>query len=247
MRYMIDTIMFDLDGTLIQYSQESFIGTYFPELKKVFIKLGLDPDVSISAVLAGIKAMVLNDGSVLNTHTFWQTFAESMRISSEMLALVEAACDSFYTSDFGKVRTIVKQNDISKQLVRKMAEKGYTVVLATNPMFPLCAVETRLGWIGLELNDFELVTYYANSSFCKPNPDYFHEVLMKIGKTPEQCFMAGNHPVEDMAAQKLGIEVFLVTDFLENDSGTDISAFRKGSLAELEAYLAAFPDILPEK
>jgi len=231
---MIDTFLFDLDGTLLQFSQAEFISTYFGRLSRVFTRLGLDAAAAIDAVWSGTKAMVMNDGSRLNAARFWEKFSEDLSLSDEKRQLVEAACDDFYTNDFDAVKSVMKPTDISKRLVRSLQSRGYGVVLATNPMFPACAVATRLRWIGLVPEDFLLVTHYANSTYCKPNPGYYREILMKIGKEPEQCLMAGNNPVEDMSAGDLGFSTFLVTDCLENEAGVDISAFRQGSLAELE-------------
>jgi len=241
---MIDTIMFDLDGTLLHFSQKDFIGAYFSELTKVFIRLGFDAPKSIEALWVGTKAMVLNDGSVFNTERFWKGFAKHLGLSDEKLAEAEAACDLFYVNEFNNVKSVLSPNEIPKKLVRKMKEKGYGIVLATNPLFPECAVESRLAWSGLDMQDFILVTHYSNSTFCKPNPGYFREIFSKINKTPEECLMAGNNPAEDMIAGELGSEVFLVTDCLENEAGVDISAFRNGTLSELEAYLISMPDIV---
>jgi len=240
---MIDTILFDLDGTLIQYEQKAFIDAYFAELGKVFVKNGMDEKLAIIGVWAGTKAMVLNDGTALNIERFWQAFSKHMDIPHELIGSVEAACDRFYTNEFNAVKAVMIPSDIPERLVRVMAAKGYGVVLATNPMFPECAVESRLGWIGLKLRDFRLVTHYANSTFCKPNPGYYREILGKINKTPQQCLMVGNNPVEDMCAGELGMGTFLVTGYMENEAGADITAFRRGSLAELEAYLTGLPDI----
>ena len=239
---MLDTIMFDLDGTLLQYYQQEFIDVYFAELGKVFVRMGMDPERSIKGVWAGTKAMVLNDGSVLNIERFWHVFSEYMGLTGEPLRSVEAACDRFYSNEFNAAKVVMRPSEIPKRIVREMASKGYDVVLATNPMFPQCAVESRLGWTGLEIQDFKLVTHYSNSTFCKPNTEYYREILGKISKSPVQCLMVGNNPVEDMCAGLLGMETFLVTDYLENETGADISAFRRGTLAEMEAYLVALPD-----
>ena len=238
---MIDTILFDLDGTLLQFSQEDFINTYFAKLGKVFIRMGMDAEASIKAVWAGTKAMAINDGSILNSERFWMVFAEYLGLTDEKNKEVEAACDSFYTTEFDAVKSILRPNDVSKRLIRELTDRGYTVALATNPMFPACAVDTRLNWIGLRPGDFKHITHYANSTYCKPNPGYFSELLNVIKKAPEQCLMAGNHPVEDMSAEKLGIETYLVTDCLENEANVDISSYRRGSLAELEEYLMSLP------
>jgi len=235
--------MFDLDGTLLQFSQAEFIDAYFAELGKVFVRLGMDPAASSKAVWAGTKAMILNDGNMLNAGRFWTVFAEQMRLDARRRLEVETACDSFYANEFDAVKSVMTPNDISKRLVRAMSGKGYHVVLATNPLFPACAVETRLRWIGLEPGDFRLITHYSNSRFCKPNPRYYQEVFEKIGKAPEQCMMAGNSPVEDMSAGELGAQTFLVTDCLENEAGADITAIKRGTLAELEDYLMAMPGV----
>ena len=167
---MIDTILFDLDGTLVRFIQDEFLETYFKELGKVFVKLGLDAQKAVKGVWVGTKAMVLNDGSVLNTQRFWEAFSKHMDISDAQLCDVEAACDNFYSNEFNIARSVVKHSEIPKKIVRSMSERGYNIVLATNPYFPPCAVDSRLSWIGLDKNDFLLVTHYENSSFCKPNP-----------------------------------------------------------------------------
>jgi len=240
---MIDTILLDLDGTLLKYTQATFISVYFAELPKVFTRMGMDAELTVKAVWAGTKAMILNDGGRFNSQRFWETFALSLALSDEDLRMIEAACDSFYENEFNTVKTVMEPSEIPKRLVRALGSKGYHVVLATNPLFPACAVATRLGWIGLEPRDFQLITHYANSMYCKPDLGYYREIFTKIGKMPEQCLMAGNNPAEDMVVGTLGCETFLVTDCLENESGMDITTLRRGTLAELEAYLISLPNI----
>ncbi|MCL1846543.1 MAG: HAD family hydrolase [Coriobacteriia bacterium] len=240
---MRDTVLFDLDGTLLQVTQDAFIGTYIAEIRKVFTRLGLDADLAVKALWAGTLAMVLNDGSTFNIQRFWQTFTEYLELSEDRLSTVEAECDRFYTHEFNVVEQVTTPNSIAKRLVHSLKAKGYTVVLATNPLFPACAVETRLNWIGLKPQDFALVTHYANSTYCKPSLGYYQEIFTKIGKTPQQCLMVGNNPVEDMSVAELGTETFLVTDCLESEGEVDITTFRHGSFTELEEYLDSLPDL----
>jgi len=240
---MIDTILFDLDGTLLPFSQDAFIGVYFTELKKVFVKLGFDADQSVAAVWAGTKAMIMNNGSQPNSQRFWQGFADRLSLDDEQVKIAEDACDSFYSNEFNVVKKIMEPTDIPKRLIKAMLQKGYSIVLATNPLFPMCGVESRMGWAGLDPLDFLHITNYSNSTFCKPNLGYYEEIFTKINKAPDQCIMIGNNPAEDMCARELGAATFLVTDCLENETGMDISVFQHGSLAELETYLTSFPDV----
>ena len=240
---MIDTILFDLDGTLLRFTQKAFIDKYFAELSKVFDRIGLDADRAAKAVWAGTEAMTLNDGNCFNKERFWDSFGGAMGIGGARLEEIEAACDSFYANEFNAVKSIVDQSDIPKRIVWKLKQKGYNLVLATNPLFPFCGVKTRLAWCELDECTFSLVTHYGNSKFCKPNLEYYREILAKISKAPQQCRMIGNNPAEDMVASELGMEVFLVTDYLEEDDDTDITVFRRGSLVELEATLSLLPAV----
>jgi len=240
---LIEAVLFDLDGTLLQCSQSLFLETYFGELEKVFARLGLDPGAAIKAMWAGTKDMMLNDGSESNARKFWRRFALETDLSPERQNAVEAACDAFYTNEFNLVKKVVEPGAAASRIVGALRQKGYCLVLATNPLFPLCAVESRLEWIGLSANDFCYITHYENSSFCKPSAGYFRRICETIGKAPASCLMAGNNPSEDMGAAALGMEVYLVTDHLENEAKADVSAFRRGTLADLERYLASFPAI----
>ena len=242
---MIDTILFDLDGTLLQFYQAEFIAVYFSKLKKVLTGMGLDADLASKTVWAGTEAMVLNDGTKLNSERFWDKFAGLMSLSGERLKAVEDACDKFYSNEFDEIKTVMKNADpgLPRRLVDSLASRGFTIVLATNPLFPTCAVTTRLGWVGFRPQDFYLITDYTNSTYCKPNPDYYREIIRKINKEPGQCLMIGNNTSDDMSAGALGMETFLVTDYLENEAKMDVSAFRHGTLAELEVYLASLPDV----
>ena len=46
--------------------------------------------------------------------------------------------------------------------------------------------------------------------FCKPNPEYFTEVLAHLGRDPEMCMMIGNDPAKDIPAGRVGITTFFI-------------------------------------
>ena len=111
------------------------------------------------------------------------------------------------------------------------------MALATNPLFPAVATESRIRWTGLEPDEFEFYTTYENIGWCKPNLDYYREVLRRAGVTAEDCLMVGNDVGEDMVAAELGMDVFLITDCLINKTGEDISKYPNGSFEELREYI----------
>lgn len=229
----ITTALFDLDGTLLPMDQMGFTKTYFGLLVQKAAPFGLKPQPTIDAVWAGTKAMVKNDGSAPNDRRFWDTFCPLVGVEESVLRPV---FDKFYAEEFHGARSACGENPCAAQAVRGLKARGYDVVLATNPIFPLVGVRTRLSWVGLAPEDFSLVTTYENSRFCKPNPAYFQEIVEKLGKTPRECLMVGNDGVEDTAAAKAGLSLYLTTDCLENGDKVDLSQFPHGSFRDFLTY-----------
>ena len=145
--------------------------------------------------------------------------------------------DDFYVNEFKNIYKYCGYTEKAREVISLAKELGYRVVCATNPIFPAVATETRIGFAGLKPEDFELYTTYENSSHCKPNPDYYHEILDKIGCVPQECLMVGNDAREDMIATELGMKGFLLTDCLINRDNTDISQFENGGYNRLLEYI----------
>ena len=230
----ITTVLFDLDGTLLPMDQETFTRAYFTELGKKLAPHGYDPKELVSALWAGVAAMVKNDGSCTNEQAFWVVFAS---IYGEKAYADTKYFDEFYRNDFNKVQPSCGFNPEAKKIVDKIKANGYRVALPTNPLFPDTATMWRIRWAGFEPDEFEYFTTYDNSSFCKPNPKYYQEFLDKIGARPEECLMVGNDVDEDMIAETLGMKVFLLTDCMINRHGKDISQWPHGGSPELNEFI----------
>ena len=213
-------VLFDLDGTLLPMDQDKFIEAYMGTMAKKLATYGYEPKVLGNGVFAGIKSMVSNDGSITNEEAFWNAF---VGIVGEHVKEDLPIFDDYYRNEFQGVAEVCGYDKRAKEIIDYIREKGYQIVLATNPLFPSIATESRMRWAGLDKEDFVLYTTYENSSFCKPNPKYYLEILEKIGVTPEECLMVGNDVTEDMVAEALGMKVFLLTDCIINKENKDIS------------------------
>lgn len=224
---MITTVMFDLDGTLLPFEQDDFVKLYFGELCKITQPLGYEPKTFVADIWEATGAMVKNDGSRSNHDAFWETF----RAKNTDKPNIEPICNDFYVNEFDDVKCCLKYKISRKSLIERLHKAGLDVILATNPIFPKCAVETRLAWVGLSAEDFSYITSYENSQFSKPNPDYFTEILEKRGKSAEECVMIGNSVPEDIVPTKaLGIKSYLIPEFLENPDSVDIGGFKAFTL-----------------
>lgn len=230
---MIKNILFDLDGTLLPMDQDKFANGYFSRLVKKLAPLGYDPKKTVDGIWAGTAAMVKNNGDCTNEQAFWNKFGE---IFGEKAIKDKPVFDEYYRVEFQDVKTDCGFNTQAAGTVKKLKKDGFKLILATNPIFPAVATESRIKWAGLDKDDFLLYTTYENSHYCKPNPDYYKEITEKLSLNPTECLMVGNDAEEDAAAEKLGMKVFLLTDCLINKKGKDISGYPHGGFKELTEY-----------
>ena len=230
----ITTVLFDLDGTLLPMDQDVFIKKYFGLLAQKLAPHGYDPEKLIQAVWAGTKAMVMNDGRGTNKEIFWITCDAALGCKASKDADIHA---DFYRNEFNQVQEVCGFRPMAAEIVRSLKNKGYRVVLATNPLFPAIATQNRIRWAGLRPEDFEYITTYENAHYCKPNLQYYRQILEQLHLQPEECLMVGNDVDEDMVARQLGMQVFLLTDCLINKTGEDISSYPNGGFPELAYFL----------
>ncbi len=230
-------VMFDLDGTLLPMDMDEFTGGYFKMLAKKAAPHGYEPQSLVKAIWHGTAAMVRNDGKSKNEDAFWKDFAA---VCGEKVLKDRPLFEEFYANEFSEAKQFCGFNPRAAETVRSIREKGLRVALATNPLFPSVATEKRIRWAGLEPEDFEFFTTYENIGFCKPNPDYYRELLRWAGLNGEECLMVGNDVGEDMIASTLGMRVFLLTDCLINKAGEDIDRYPHGGFDALNEYVARF-------
>lgn len=227
-------VFFDLDGTLLPMDQETFVQGYFGRLCKKMVPFGFDPKLLVKGIWAGTEAMINNDGTCTNEERFWQVFPA---VCGEGVREHIKTLDEYYANEFQQVKNDCGYTPDAAKAVSLVKELGLTPVLATNPIFPSVATESRARWAGLDLNDFAYYTVYENSSYCKPNPDYYRAILDRLGADPTEALMVGNDVDEDMIAGTLGMKTFLLTNDLINKNGEDISQWPHGGFEELFAYL----------
>lgn len=227
-------VLFDMDGTLLPMDIDVFTRAYFKLLTKKLLPYGYEPKTLIDGVWAGTEAMVRNDGSRRNIDVFWERFAD---FAGEHVLADRPLFDEFYRVDFQRASSSCGYNPEAKATIALCKERGFRVAVATNPIFPASAMESRLRWAGIDPKEFDLITSYENSSYGKPNPDYYREVARTLGVEAEECVMVGNDVGEDMIAEPLGMKVFLLTDCLINRENADISQWEHGGYASLQNFI----------
>ncbi len=224
------TILFDLDGTLLEMHTEPFVKNYLKELGG-FIGDRYDAEKLLALIWDATKAMIISqEPEKTNEEVFIEHFIAHSGLNKEE---VWPVFDAFYRDVFPTLSHLTYPSPWAKKIVDAAKQKGYRVAVATNPVFPRMAIHNRLAWIELSPEDFELVTVYEESHFTKPNPGYFLEICSKLGVKPTECIMIGNHMQEDMVAGKLGMKTFLVTNYLEDRGEPQYEVDQRGTIQEL--------------
>lgn len=203
---MIEAVLFDLDDTLLGNNMENFVPRYFALLGRYARPFIADQELFFHVLQAGTETVMRNvDTAVSNRDVFWAYFQQHTGLDP---AEAEPFFEQFYRGDFNQLETITQRRLIATELMRACIEKGLQIVIATNPVFPRTAVESRLRWAGVPVDDhdYALVTTYENMHATKPHTIYYREILERIGTAPSAALMVGDdwrNDIEPAAAMGL--------------------------------------------
>ena len=231
--------LFDLDGTLLSIEADEFLKYYFGALSTKFKDLCAEEEDFIGLLMGSTKKMIKNDGSCSNQEAFMEDFMGKMDIEDRAEAeKIKKRFEEFYQKEFAALDQYFElDRETPAEIIEHLKAQGKKLVLATNPLFPKEAVAARLSWIGIDASDFELLTHYENMSYAKPNPNYYREILEKIGAEAEDCLMVGNDLKEDAAATELGIKTLIIEDKMIARKDSNYPVAWQGSLKEFKELI----------
>jgi HAD superfamily hydrolase (TIGR01549 family) len=229
----LKAILFDLDGTLLEHDMRNdFIPHYFALLSKHMAEW-IPPDKLAPSVMRGADAVTENDGSRTNEEAFAEVFYPLIGHPREEMG---PRFMDFYTRVFPALRQYTAPKPEARLAVQTAFDRGYDVVIATNPHFPDIATQHRLAWAGVDGFPYRKVTTYENSHFAKPSLGYYQEILDELGCAPEEALMIGDEAM-DMVAARLGCTTFLVPSASTNMAEIDPPPTYQGTLTDVIALL----------
>lgn len=236
---MTPTILLDLDDTLLDVNMQNFIPAYFKVLSEYLQDL-VSPELMLPALMGGTRKMMgKTDPERTLSEVFDDYFFSNIGIERSLL---KQRIDKFYDEEFPKLKDLTNQRPAAIEFVKNAFEDNYQVIIATNPVFPLKAINHRLRWAGLapEEKPFALVTSYETSHFTKENISYFPEILGKLGWMEDSVVMVGNDLKMDIEpASKSGLPVYWLQEGSVDTTGP--SEIPHGDFAELYSWLKKTP------
>ncbi|RLD13854.1 MAG: HAD family hydrolase, partial [Caldiserica bacterium] len=204
-------ILFDLDGTLLDMSFDKFINNYFGLLLP-FLSKKIKGDIK-RYVFESTDFMINKIDKRTNMEKFLSKFSE---LSGTEKSIIYNSFIDFYTHEFPKLSFLGRPKPYAKETILKLKESGVGIVLATNAIFPLLAIEERLKWADLEATLFDLITHMENMHSAKPHKEYYLEIMKKLKVEPEEVIMIGDDIERDiMPARILGIDSYQIDRDIE--------------------------------
>jgi len=232
--FMPLTLLLDLDDTLLDSNMDAFVPAYLKNLAG-FLLDRAKPQQVIRELLAGRSLMFENERPDLTLDdVFNQYFYPALGID---YAELQSELDRFYDDFFPSLKEFSTPRPAAVEMVECAFEKGWRVVIATNPVFPLKTIEHRLRWANLppEKYPFALITSMETSHFAKSVPAYYAEILGKLGWPSGPALMVGDEPILDMdSASKVGLPVFWI-----RPEGKSLPELAQGTLRDFLGWIQA--------
>jgi FMN phosphatase YigB (HAD superfamily) len=235
------TLLFDLDGTLLDNQEGEFVPAYLRALSGHLSNL-VEPGRLMDALLTATRKMSLN---LLPECTLQQVFDNAfyptIGIDKETL---RQPIDQFYAEVFPTLQRLTRPKPEAVTVIEEALRRGYRLAVATAPLFPLTAIEQRLAWAGLpvERYPFALVPSYESFHFAKPYPEYLAEILARLGWPEDPVVMVGDDLDNDIKmAQRLGLAAYWAKAENTPNHLEGCTALGSGYLASLLPWIDSLP------
>jgi len=239
---LLQAVLFDLDGTLLQMDAEEFVREYLKEISAATAAL-VEPEYFARALLASTNVMIRSRmQKKTNADVFWLDFRRRI---GEATDDIKPLLDDFYANRFKNLSRVAKANDKAYQAVQKSLDLGLRIVLATNPVFPESAIRDRMDWAGVGEFPWDLVTSYENMHYCKPHPEYYLEIASRLKVRPQNCLMVGNEMENDIKpAAAVQMSTFFITDRpINNNPGW----FKADGCGDLDDFITWLTDVMSKR
>ncbi len=233
----IRALLLDLDNTLLRNDMDIFVPAYLATLSE-YIADHFPKEGFIQLLMRATNEMLANtDPNRTNMEVFDAAFFPAIGRSRQEL---EPLFDEFYATRFPLLRSLTQPDPSARPLVEWAFVQGFQVAIATNPLFPRTAVEQRLEWAGVPVEEFpyDLVTTYEVMHAAKPHAAYYLEIANRLGRQVEECLMVGDDWRMDIQpALSVGMKAYWIAGPQQSPPTETAALLGIGSLAEFSRWV----------
>jgi len=215
---LIQAILFDLEGTLINVDTTDFMRNYLGILAPRFANL-LSPDKFSKQLL---RSMETSQSDIKPGQTNMQTFYDDFsKATGQSFQTLRPIFEEFYESDFPALRCLVQAIPQGVKVVEYAIQQGFLTAVASNPVLTLSAMREHVRWAGLTPEHFKVIPALDNFHHFKPQLGFFRELAESLGVEPACCLLVSGQ-IQDIICRELGMKMFFVGT-PESEDQTDYS------------------------
>lgn len=212
----IDTILFDLDDTLINWAgqTQTLNQATQPHVDKMYdYLLGKGYSLPSRDVFLEAYYQAVRDHWDAARQT-WSglSFADVLRDLLGQFALPVAEIDItavMRAYDWQPVPGVDLFAD-TLSVLQTLRQKGYKMGLITNSMMPMWMRDVEIETYGLR-RFLDICVSSGDVGYIKPHPAIFHSTLAQLGSTPERAVFVGDRPANDIVgANEAGLTAVLI-------------------------------------
>ena len=228
---MIKAVLLDLDDTLITTDTDVFTAEYLNQLGAYTASLSPKSNMA--------SEIMQSYGTALSMYAPEQTLVErfasvlSQRIEADPNVILDVT-ERYYIEQYDDlVAQFIASRPVVQNLLTELASRALTIVIATNPGLPRIAIDKRMRGGGLNPNDDRInsITSIETMAFGKPQPEYYLEIIQRLGIEPWEAIMVGDDIVNDIApAESVGLHTYLVLPEPEAEASARSTTGPCGSL-----------------
>ncbi|MCB8943538.1 MAG: HAD family hydrolase [Ardenticatenaceae bacterium] len=239
MTRQIDAIVFDLDDTLIDWSEQtlSFGEVTRPHVGKVHAYLTAenhplpDADTFFHEYRSTVRADWEAAQGVWSGVSFYNSLGKLFRALALDVARIdlEAVARAYDWQPTAGVRVFADTLDVLTAV-----KSSYKIGLITNSMLPMWMRDVELEAYGL-IDFFDARTTSGDVGFMKPHTAVFHHLLHQLDVPPQRAVFVGDSPQHDIAgANATGmVSVLMSPPHLNRDLNGTVPDYTITCLQEL--------------
>ncbi|MEM7113910.1 MAG: HAD family hydrolase [Chloroflexota bacterium] len=236
----IDTVLFDLDDTIIDWStmegtygsiNQKLAGNVYDHLQEEGHALP-ERDVFLRAY----RDVIVENWRVAKETWAGVNFAKSLQKVFTAVNLDLAQIDlnaALIAYDWGPMPGVLPYEDATDMLDWLKAN-DYQIGLVTNAMLPMWMRDAELEAYGL-LHYFDARITSGDTGYMKPHPAIYWRIMGMLHTTPERCVFVGDRPGNDIVgANDVGMHSVLIDPpHLDHDLEGTVPDFTINTLREL--------------
>ncbi|MCB0420826.1 MAG: HAD family hydrolase [Bdellovibrionales bacterium] len=233
-RYKV--LLIDLDGTLLGSKKYLLTASFVFFFYLAFREFGIGLSKTIS-LLKSLRATMEIEGVSNKTN-----MQRAVELVAAKFHLSPSDAESVLSKKllwvFKKVKfCFYPFSNIDEVLKTLSQHPNCRLVLATNPAWPKECVYERIRWAGIDRKFFEFVTTSDFMHSVKPSPNYYQELLDRLGVCAADVLMVGDSYKKDAICKVVGIDFHKVTS-----KGSRVHGFEDLVLFDVARPEAASPE-----